>query len=104
MTGTISREEHDYLIKSNTMVIASCGVALSVATYLFGMYLAAPPRAPIKNIVGVEAELKRCVVVLNDTQRSVDFWREQALAMRTNGIDAPERKVPEGDTPRKEGR
>jgi hypothetical protein len=43
-----------------------------------------------------EREALACVRTLETTQKSADFWREQAMAMRTDGVDSL--------TPYKEGK
>jgi hypothetical protein len=35
-----------------------------------------------------EREALACVRTLEVTQKSADFWREQALSMRTDGVDS----------------
>jgi hypothetical protein len=74
---------------ATAVVVGVATFALTVASLPDPVVVQGEPRA------GVEGELKRCVAVLQDTQNAVDFWRQQALAMRTDGIDNPQRKVPE---------
>lgn len=73
---------------TNVILVFAVGVILAVG-------VAASRVRQHTHTPGIERELRQCVLVLEETQRSADFWRNQALEMRTEGVDSL-RPVPEG--------
>jgi hypothetical protein len=73
------------------------GAALTVVILVLTKPEAYPSQLAAQSALrSAEREALACVRTLETTQKSADFWREQAMAMRTDGVDSL--------TPYKEGK
>ena len=86
---------------SHTLIGIGLGAAVLGAVLTTTMlYFTRPEHLPSeivaqRSIASLERELLGCVRTLDTTTKSVDFWRNAALAMRTDGVDSL-RPIPEG--------